>query len=490
MARARRAQEGRHNVDIWPGFVDALSTLPLSVIFLLVVFVLAQFFLGQLLQGRTEAVTRLERQVGDLGAQLELEQDSASDLRRTLARINADLQQAFLDRDELSADLGESETERNRLAGQVVTLTRDQAQLQRTVEEMRLRAGPSAAQADELERELAAARASVRADREQVELQLAQLVQLRRDTEALQKVRTELEGRIAELSAGLAGGEAERARLLAELGSTRDRSKALESRLAGAEERTVLAQRELQARDLRLEDLERQSAELEARVGDERRSKDEALAQVQALTDQIRELGAQLAAIQAALDMKQNESGAEQATIRAQEETIRNLGQRLNTALAARVEELTGYRSEFFGELRRLLGNRDNVRVVGDRFVFQSEVIFASGSDLIQDNGLRSLATLAGALKEIAAEIPPQIPWVLQVDGHTDRIPIRNPRFPSNWELSAARAIAVAKYLIEQGVAADRVAARGFAEFQPLDGATSPEALERNRRIELKLTTR
>ena len=195
MARSRR--EGRYQVDIWPGFVDALSTLILSIIFLLVVFVLAQFFLGQLLQGRTEAVRRLESRVGDLTAQLGLEQDAAAELRRTLARINTDLQQAFLDRDELSADLSESEAARAQLSEQVTSLTRDQALLQRTLEEMRLTQGQTQARLADFDRELAAARATVRADKEQIELQLGQLTQLRRDIEALQKVRTDLEGRVA-----------------------------------------------------------------------------------------------------------------------------------------------------------------------------------------------------------------------------------------------------------------------------------------------------
>ncbi len=159
MARLRR--DGRQTVDIWPGFVDALSTLILSIIFLLVVFVLAQFFMGQALQGRTEAVTRLQGQVQDLSTRLGLEQDSADDLRRTMAQINADLQQAFLDRDELSADLGESETARSQLAEQMAALTRDQALMQRALDEMRVKAGQSDVRQGELERELDAARQSV-----------------------------------------------------------------------------------------------------------------------------------------------------------------------------------------------------------------------------------------------------------------------------------------------------------------------------------------
>jgi chemotaxis protein MotB len=480
---ARTRRESRHQVDIWPGFVDALSTLILSIIFLLVVFVLAQFFLGQLLQGRTEAVTRLEGQIQDLTTQLGLEQDEAAELRRTMGRINADLQQAFLDRDELSADLGESEAARAELGERMAALTRDQALMQRTLEEMRLSGGQAQGRIAELDRELAAARETVTADQKQIELQLGQLAQLRRDIEALQQVRSELEGRVAELSTNLGSTEEERRRLLAEIGSTRDRASALEAQLADAGQKTVLAQRELAARELRIEELLRSSREAEGRLAGEATAKEQAVQQVRRLTEQIAALSRQLTALDRALDLKQSE-------IDAQGATIANLGQRLNVALASKVEELSQYRSEFFGELRKALGEREDVRIVGDRFVFQSEVLFGSGSAEIEPGGREQLAKLATALKEIIGRIPPELPWVLQVDGHTDRVPIRTARFPSNWELSSARAIAVAQYLIAQGIPPDRVAARGFAEYQPLDPGAGPEASPRNRRIEIKLTTR
>ena len=481
MARARR--EGRHPVDIWPGFVDALSTLILTIIFLLVVFVLAQFFLGQVLQGRNEAVDSLRSQVQDLSSQLGLEQDAADELRRTMARINADLQQAFVDRDMLAADLGESETARAQLAERMSAAERDQALLQRTLDEMRQRAGEAEVRRAELERELGQAQETVRTGKEQIELQLGQLVQLRRDIEALTKVRTDLEGRVAELGASLASTDEERRRLLAELGSTRDRASTLEARLADADQKTVLAQRELAARDLRIEELLRSSRELEAKLGGASGARDDAVRQVQLLTGQIAALSEQLTALDKALDLKQ-------AEIDSQGATIATLGQRLNMALASKVEELAQYRSEFFGELRKALGDREDVRIVGDRFVFQSEVLFPSGSDVIEPRGRDELVKLASVLKEIVGRIPSELPWVLQVDGHTDRIPISTPRFPSNWELSTARAIAVAQFLVQQGIPPQRVAARGFAEFQPLDPGDSPEALNRNRRIEIKLTTR
>ena len=204
---------------------------------------------------------------------------------------------------------------------------------------------------------------------------------------------------MAELGSSLSTTDEERRRLLAELGSTRDRASALEARLADAEAKTVLAQRELAARDLRVEELLRSSKELEAKLGGAAGARDDAVQQVRVLAEQIATLSRQLSALDQALDLKQSE-------IDAQSDTIANLGQRLNVALASKVEELSQYRSEFFGELRKALGDREDVRIVGDRFVFQSEVLFGSGSDVIAPGGRDELAKLADALKEIIGRIP------------------------------------------------------------------------------------
>jgi chemotaxis protein MotB len=205
--------------------------------------------------------------------------------------------------------------------------------------------------------------------------------------------------------------------------------------------------------------------------------------EVRRLVARIQSLGAQLALMDRTLADKQ-------AEIDRQGLRIAELGQRLNQALANRVEELAQYRSDFFGRLRRVLGDREDVRIVGDRFVFQSEVLFAPGEAELGPGAAAEIAKLAATLRQIANEIPPELPWVLQVDGHTDRRPIATPRFPSNWELSTARAISVVRQLMALGIPAERLAARGFGEFQPLDPGDGEEAWRRNRRIELKLTTR
>jgi len=215
----------------------------------------------------------------------------------------------------------------------------------------------------------------------------------------------------------------------------------------------------------------------------ERNLSQQQISQIALLNQQIAALRRQLAAIEDALE-------ASEKTNRESQSKIADLGQRLNVALAQRVQELQRYRSEFFGRLREILGNRPEIRVVGDRFVFQSEVFFDRGSAALRNEARPELDKLAAALLDLEAKIPRDIPWVLRVDGHTDTRPISTPQFPSNWELSAARAISVVQYLISRGLRADRLVAAGFGEFQPLDTGTTEESFSRNRRIELKLTER
>ena len=209
----------------------------------------------------------------------------------------------------------------------------------------------------------------------------------------------------------------------------------------------------------------------------------EALAKVELLNQQIAAMRRQLAQLNSILTDAETRNKSSEAQ-------IADLGKRLNSALAQRVQELSRYRSEFFGRLRQILSQRSDILVVGDRFVFQSEVLFAKGDAEISPLGQEEMLKLADALRQLEAEIPQDIAWVLRVDGHTDIDPIKSPFFQSNWELSSARAIAVVKFLIAQGIAPKHLVAAGFGEFQPLDVGTSEDAKSQNRRIELKLTER
>lgn len=280
--------------------------------------------------------------------------------------------------------------------------------------------------------------------------QIAQLTELL----ALERTRKKtLEDNVASLAATLGTTEAQNKKLQSLLGLADDKSKDADSRV------TALAK------------------ELDA----EKKISAEALARVELINQQLAALRRQIAALEEALDASEKREKESQTR-------IADLGRRLNLALARKVQELSRYRSDFFGRLRELLGERDEIQIVGDRFVFQAEVLFDSGSAEINPAGQTQLDKLATVLIQLEGEIPDEINWVLRIDGHTDINPISNAQFPSNWELSSGRAISVVRHLIEKGVKPTHLVAAGFGEFQPLDKGTTPDAFRRNRRIELKLT--
>lgn len=222
---------------------------------------------------------------------------------------------------------------------------------------------------------------------------------------------------------------------------------------------------------------------LQSQIDGEKQAAARALAQVEILNQQILALRSQLRALEEALNATEAKDKDAQAR-------ISDLGSRLNVALAQRVQELNKFRSDFFGRLRQILGNRSDITVDGDRFVFQSEIFFQSGAADLAVTGSPELDRLADALVDLEREIPPDIRWIARIDGHTDKRPIQSPQFRSNWELSTSRAISVVRYLVSKGVSPQRLAATGFGEFQPIDRGETPEALGRNRRIELKITER
>jgi chemotaxis protein MotB len=233
----------------------------------------------------------------------------------------------------------------------------------------------------------------------------------------------------------------------------------------------------------RTEGAEERAAALGTKLDEQRKITNDALAKVELLNQQLAALRLQLAALNEALEAAEAKDKEAQAK-------ISDLGQRLNVALARKVQELARYRSDFFGKLREALGSRQDFQIVGDRFLFPSDVLFDPGLAELKFEAFPQLDKLANALKEIEGKIPPDIAWVMRVDGHTDIKPIATPEFPSNWELSSARAISVVRYLMQQGIAPEHLVAAGFGEFQPIDTATSDAALAKNRRIELKLTER
>jgi len=336
-SRSRRGQV----TNYWPGFVDALSSLLLVIIFLLSLFMLAQFFLSQQIKGKDTALTRLNSQIAELTNMLQMEKTNSGDLQSQIAT--------------LTATLGATQAEKDKLTAQVAAI-------------------------------------------------------------------------------GSGTG-----------------------------------------------DKDAQISSLQSELGDQKTLSAQANAQVTLLNQQLAALRTQIGALEAALDASETRDTESKTA-------IADLGRRLNLALAQRVQDLSRYRSDFFGRLRQILEGRADIQVVGDRFVFQSEVLFDPGSAVVTDAGKPDLDKLAAALVELEGEIPSDINWVLRIDGHTDKRPIATAQFPSNWELSAGRAISVAKYLISKGVDTKRLVPAGFGDNRPIDPADTPDAYAKNRRIEFRLT--
>lgn len=333
-------RRARSAINIWPGFVDALSALLMLVIFMLLVYVVSQLYLSQTLSDRDSELARLSSRLAEISSLLGVQEERNDALEREMQRVQQQLGESLALNDELEMELEE---------------TRDQA------------------------------------------------ISRQNDLEAA----------------------------------------------LGQEERLAASQRAL----------------------------------LQQLSDRIGALQQQLATITTALELQEELTADKEAE-------LRDVSQRLNTLLAERVNQLQRYQSEFFGRLREILQDNENIRVVGDRFLLPSELLFASGSANLGTSGRRELDKLASVLLDVVEKIPDDIDWILRIDGHTDRIPIDTPAFPSNWELSTARAVSVVRYLAEQGVPEDRMAAAGFGEFFPVAEGMSEEALRRNRRIEIKLTDR
>lgn len=481
---AVQPRRSRGGFDPWPGYVDALSTLLMVIIFVLLVFVLAQAFLSAALSGRDQALARLNRQIAELSDMLALERGTSEELRASVARLSADLRAASAARDTLARRLEAALAERDRAGSERDALARERDRLAGLLADAQGRAEVALNRLARLEAQLAEAltradQARIEADtRARAEAETARaLAEARRALEeeraALARLREEAAALDREVQVGretIAARLSELARLGAEvqaLAALRDR---LEAEVARAAARAVSEEEARRA--------------VEAMLAEERRLGETARAQVALLNRQIAELRAQIARLAAALD------AAEEAG-RDKDAQIANLSQRLNLALAARVEELQRYRSEFYGRMREVLGNRADIQVVGDRFVLPSEILFPPGSAELNTEGAEQIRRIAGVIREIAREIPPEIPWILRVDGHADRTPIApGGRFASNWELSAARAITVVRLLALLGVPEHRLAATGFGEFQPIDPRDTPDALARNRRIEFRLTDR
>jgi chemotaxis protein MotB len=474
MARRRTTSEA---LNPWPGYVDALSTLLMVIIFVLLVFVLAQAFLSVALSGRDRALDRLNRQVAELSDMLSLEKGRSSELRLSITQLSREVQEAGSERDSLALQLGvlrataarvgaerdSLKSERDRLDAQLA----DQTALVQAAEtrnaQLQAQLADAARRNDAAGQDAAATAADLAQTRAQLATARDLLDEMRRQAEAADRTVQTDQATLSEKLSDLA----KLALQVQQLTALRDQLE------AQAQDVAVRATTEAQRR-----------AAVAAELADETKLADSQRAQLALMTQQVSGLRDELASVKAALQ-------AADVSGKDKDVQIANLGQRLNAALAQKVQELQSYRSEFFGKLREVLAGRPGIAVVGDRFVFQSEVLFPAGSDALSPAGQDQVAQLAATLKDISKQIPPEVNWLLRVDGHADHQPVDpTGNFVDNWDLSAKRAINVVKLLIADGVPPERLAATAFADYQPLDAASTPEAYAKNRRIEIRLTDR
>ncbi|MFM8679076.1 MAG: peptidoglycan -binding protein [Alphaproteobacteria bacterium] len=514
-AQTRRRR--RHGLDIWPGFVDALATLVMVIVFVLMIFTLFQFHLKDMISGRDQALDRLSLRIGELADQLAVERRASAGLRDQVGALSSQLAGATSIRDRLQSELAIAEGRLREIAGALDAARGRADQLAGALAGRDAEARDLAARLQGAEGRASAAEAEVTLTRGQVAdllRQLAATATRARDGEAratasadqaaeLARRLEQAETRLREAEGRVVLGEREAAELARRLAASEQRAQQADARLADAvrsvaadREKIEVQLRELDAlrrniealtilRDQFERDLATRNTDLRGAgeaLAAERRLSADAQFRVDMLARQLAELRGQLGRLEVALD-------ASEARSRDQQVQIVDLGRRLNLALSSKVEELARYRSEFFGRLREVLGERADVRVVGDRFIFETEVLFQSASATLEPEGRRQIEGVASALTEIAARIPAEVNWILQVEGHTDRRPIAR-SFASNWELSHARAMSVVRALIAGGVPADRLGAAGYAEFQPVDPRDDEGAYRRNRRIELRLTSR
>ena len=477
-------RRGDNGLTPWPGYVDALSTLLMVIIFVLLVFVLAQAFLSVALTGRDKQLDRVNRQLAEVSDMLSLERGRGADLRQSIEQLNRELATASAARDSLSQQFASLQTQAERATADRDTLRSERDRLAQQLADAALQARSGAARVERLQQDLAASAVRTDAAKQETATVATQLAEARRqlgDTTArLADARAqlaEMQRQIAELDKTVLANKDTIAAKLSDLATLAQQNRAL------AALRDTLEKQAQDAAARAMTDQQRRAA-VETQLAEEKKLGDSAKAQIALFNQQVDELKAQLASVAMALALTQMQ-GQEKDT------QISNLSQKLNTALATKVEELQRYRSEFFGKLREVLASRPGIQIVGDRFVFQSEVLFPLGSAELTQAGHNGITALAITIKDIAKQIPPDIKWVLRVDGHTDRQPIKgSAAFPSNWELSVARAITVVKLLIADGVPAEHLAATGFADNQPLDSEDTPDAYTKNRRIELRLTDR
>ena len=456
MSLSRLGNRSRLSDFTWPGFVDGLASLLMVFVFVLMVFVIIQANLAFRISGQDTRITALQRDLLELGNILNIERETNSQLLSELSDTKV-LMSAL-------------ETDNKQLLSQITFLQEELSDKEEIIIAKEADISSLSSQLFELEDNLNAARAISEQRGDEIKSLIFRLTanekELDEKSTAFKKQQIELKKNLELIEENTALIST----LKSEISDLSEQNNFNEANLAEKEKLLLIAEKALLKKAEELAAANNSSNEAKAEIN-------KLLINTNTLRQEIQKLNSLLAE-------KERESINDKIA-------IADLGKKLNSALASRVQDLQKFRSEFFGQLREILENRSEVRVVGDRFIFQSEVIFATGQANVSAAGKEQLADIASALREIERSIPENIPWILQIEGHTDSDPIANSSiFRDNWDLSTERALSVVRFLRSEGISANRLAAAGYGEFQPIDSGNSAASKQRNRRIELKLTQR
>ena len=474
MSYYTKSQNNDDTSLIWPGFVDVLASTLMVIIFIVLLFTVSQVYLGDLVVGKNEQIQNLEKTI-EIQDETIVEQDSTlTDKEITLIErqelINQlDNELVILD-EEIKLKQSEIVDKQNLLTSKDQEISLQEAiidqkedaiiTLDTLIEEQALDIGKLNQMIAQLTQELSLSL-------EEKEVLRGELNQLNQEQENLKNTLTKLGGKNEELVGKLSDSQTRIQSLLETLSSSEIENKGLQGKIAEIKDQNLSLQG-------RIEDLEGESSIKSENLND-------ALIKISRLSEDIKILSKEIQLLNNLLDSKE-------AEIANNKIELGELGDRLNRVLTSELFKLQKYKSDFFGKLSEALGDRDDIQIKGDRFIFQSEILFESGSVEIQNSGRIALSLIAKTIIDLIDEIPTELNWVLQIDGHTDKVPISTSQFPSNWELSHARALEVVKFFIGQGVPADRLSANGYGEYQPINLGDTREDLKQNRRIELKIT--
>ena len=474
MSYYSKSQNSEDASLIWPGFVDVLASTLMVIIFIVLLFTVSQVYLGDLVVGKNEQILNLEKTIEIQDETIVIQDSTLTDKEITLIERQEVIDQldnelVILD-EEIRLKQSEILDKQNLLTSKDQEISLQEAiidqkedaiiTLDTLIEEQSLDIGKLNQMIAQLTQELSLSL-------EEKENLRGQLIDLNQEQETLKNTLSQLGGRNEELVGKLSDSQNRVQSLLETLSSSEVENKGLQGKIDDIKDQNL--------------SLQGQISELENESSFKTENLNDALIKISRLSDDIKILSNEIQLLNNLLDSKE-------AEIANNKIELGEIGDRLNRVLTSELFKLQKYKSEFFGKLSEALGDRDDIQIKGDRFIFQSEILFDSGSVEIQSSGRVALSLIAKTLIDLINDIPTELNWVIQIDGHTDKVPISTSQFPSNWELSHARALEVVKFFIGQGIPADRLSANGYGEYQPINIGDSREDLKQNRRIELKIT--